>query len=59
MQVIKEDGKSVIKCECGFLIYKEGVLRMRVAIISNGYICIKCPKCKRMEDSVSMKVLTE
>jgi DNA-directed RNA polymerase subunit RPC12/RpoP len=57
MQVIEIEGGRIIKCQCGFIIFnKEGILRMRFAIIKNGYVCIKCPKCKRMDDSVSMEV---
>uniref|UniRef100_A0A6H1ZAU5 Uncharacterized protein n=1 Tax=viral metagenome TaxID=1070528 RepID=A0A6H1ZAU5_9ZZZZ len=54
--------ETSIKCDCGFTIYSKqtgdvGVLKMRVALIKDGYITIKCPKCKRFDESVPIALL--
>ena len=56
MQIIDEDGNQIIKCECGFAIYRKGVIRTRVILVENGRMLIKCPQCKRMTESVSVKM---
>jgi|GEM_PF-6255511 len=56
MRVGKENGKTVVRCSgCGFKVYDPPVLRSRVALINDGYICLKCPRCKRFSDSVPIK----
>jgi len=55
MKICEEDGKTVVKCECGFRIYEEPIFRARVSLINDGYICPKCPRCKRFSDSVPIE----
>jgi hypothetical protein len=56
LRITSEGSKTVIRCSCGFKIYEEPVLRVRVALIRDGYFCPKCPQCKRFEDSISLDV---
>ena len=56
MKVYEENNKTIVKCDCGFKIFDEPVLRSRVALVNDGYICLKCPRCKRFSDSVPIKI---
>ena len=57
MRTYEKDGKPVIVCECGFKLYEDGVLKMRVALVEGGYICPKCPRCKRFSESFPINLL--
>lgn len=57
MKVYRENGKTIVKCICGFKIYEAPVLRARVALVNKGYICLKCPRCKRFSDSVAIRTI--
>jgi len=56
MKFYEENGKTTVKCECGFKIYDAPVLRTRIALINDGYICLKCPRCKRFSDSIPISI---
>ena len=50
-------GDNTIKCECGFVIFDGTVLRIRVGLFANGRMTLKCPRCKRFEDSLPSEIL--
>ncbi len=54
-----EKNQPVVSCECGHKFVKDGVIRWRVALIdiTRGYICPKCPVCKRFTESFNIKIL--
>lgn len=50
---------NTVKCDCGHKIFDGSVLKVRVAIFSMGYVLPKCPKCKRMNKSFPIEILTK
>lgn len=48
---------NTVKCECGFVVFDGLVLRIRVGLFSEGRMVLKCPRCKRFEDSLPVEIL--
>lgn len=54
MRISQDSEGLIIRCACGFALFKQSVLRNKVILIEGGYMLIKCPQCKRMSESVSL-----
>lgn len=50
---------SQITCHCGFKVFDSPILRIRVGQFSKGFMNLKCPKCKRYMDGLSIKYLID
>lgn len=47
-----------IVCHCGFNVFDGLLLRIRFGQFSNGYMNLKCPKCKVFLNGIDIKHLT-
>lgn len=49
---------SSIRCRCGFVLFDGVILRTRVGQFSDGFMNLKCKRCRRWVEGLPVGILT-